>query len=396
MGSVRPAGFHVKSVAVVGAGPSGLAAANYLNAQAAFDRVVVFEQQLEAGGVWNYSPVAPGPLPVPQASPPVFPSPLYDRLHANISKPLMGFSDQPFPSASCVFPFREDIHQYLLRYARHLRALVSFGFLVTNISHLPGPGRDRWRLQARSIVDGRTVDHVFDAVVVANGHYSVLFVPSIPHMAAFRDAHPSVITHAIQYRTADAFRGKKVVVVVGNGPSGIEIALQINKVSEPRTLLSARSPTPPERLAHMGCDEMPEIDAFLVGRRGLRFKDGREETDVDAVVFCTGYLYDFPFLPDLRPDLITDGHGVHGLYKHLFHARHPTLAFVSLLTKSIPWHVAEAQAAALAAVWSGNLALPPPRRCSGGATSCASRKATGLSSFNRVVTMPTSTSSMTG
>lgn len=374
MGSVQQPGFQVKKIAIIGAGPSGLAAAKYLKAQAAFDRIVIFEQRHQVGGIWNYTDAPPGPVPVPQTSPffpldspvgspaphapPIFPSPMHEKLHANITKTIMNFSHQPFPPESCIFPSREHIHEYLLRYAQDVRGLVNFGFQVTNVSLLSDLGRDRWSLQARSTVDDRVIDDVFDALVVANGHYSVPFIPPIQNIASFHQAHPAVITHAGQYRAADAFRDKKVVVV-GNGPSGTDIALQINHVSKGKTLLSVRSPTPPERLAHMGCDEAPEIDAFIVHQRAVRFKDGRLETDVDAVVFCTGYLFNFPFLHHLRPKLVTNGQGVHGLYKHLFYVRHPTLAFASLLIKSVPWHVAEAQAAALAAVWSNNLDLPP-------------------------------------
>jgi cation diffusion facilitator CzcD-associated flavoprotein CzcO len=47
--------FSVNRVAVIGAGPCGLAAAKYLSAQKAFDTVVVYERQTEVGGVWNYS-----------------------------------------------------------------------------------------------------------------------------------------------------------------------------------------------------------------------------------------------------------------------------------------------------------------------------------------------------
>lgn len=53
MGSiVGTAPFAVKRVCVIGAGPTGLAAAKYLVAEDAFDKIDVFEQQSEAGGVW--------------------------------------------------------------------------------------------------------------------------------------------------------------------------------------------------------------------------------------------------------------------------------------------------------------------------------------------------------
>ncbi|PHH91220.1 hypothetical protein CDD83_1270 [Cordyceps sp. RAO-2017] len=374
MGSVHPATFQVRKIAVIGAGPGGLAAAKYLSAQGAFDQIVVFEQQHEVGGVWCYSRAPPGPCPVPQtdpflgpdgplrppAAPPVFPSPMYDRLHANIVKPLMRFSDQAFPAASWIFPAREDIQDYLVRYARDVRPLIRFGYRVASVSLRRGPdGADAWRLRAEPVAgSGRAVDDVFDAVVVANGHYSVPYIPVVRGIAAFHGAHPSVIIHSKQYRAADRFRGKKVVVV-GNGPSGIDIALQVNRVSGGRTLLSVRSATPPERLAHTGCEEVPEADEFLADVRGVRFKGGRVESGIDAVIFCTGFFFSYPFLADFPSELITSGRGVHGLYQHLFHLRHPTLAFSGLLVKSIPWPLSEAQAACLAAVWSNSLPLPP-------------------------------------
>jgi len=47
MGSIlRPNGaFNVKRVAIIGAGPSGLAVAKYLLAEKSFDKIDIFEQQ---------------------------------------------------------------------------------------------------------------------------------------------------------------------------------------------------------------------------------------------------------------------------------------------------------------------------------------------------------------
>ncbi|PNY26555.1 Thiol-specific monooxygenase [Tolypocladium capitatum] len=372
MGSLNPKTFQVSRVAIVGAGPCGLAAAKYLRAQGAFDSVVIFEQQDEVGGIWNYSKIAPGQCHVPQKDPfyppdspvqspshaaPIFPSPMYDRLHANIPASLMQFSDQEFRKDSWVFPSREDIHEYLLKYAEDVRHLIKFCFHVNKISLEPAHGRDKWRLEAHSTVDGQAVDETFDAVVVANGHYSVPFIPDVKNITPFHRAHPSVVIHSKHYRTADAFRDAKTIIV-GNGPSGLDIALQISKASKGKPLLSVRSPTPPARLAHTGCEEVQVIDEFLVEQRGVRFTDGRVETDVDAIVYCTGFLFSYPFLPDLQRKLITNGQGVHGLYKHLFKIQHPTLVFPALNMKSTPWPMSEAQAAIFSAVWSNNLQLP--------------------------------------
>lgn len=365
--------FHVKKVAIIGAGPAGLAAARYLRAQGDVESITVFEQQDEVGGVWHYSRIAPKEVPVPQQDPfwgpepsiwpkgapaPVFPSPMYERLHANIPGCLMGFHDRAFPSSAWVFPKREEIQEYLVRYAEDLRHLVKFCYEVTQVNLETRDGRDQWNVEAKSTLDdGGVVRETYDAVVVANGHYSVPYIPSIKNVQEFNKAHPSIISHSKQYRTNEQFKGKKVVVV-GNGPSGLDVALQINEVAA-RTLMSVRHATSPDKISHIGCEEVPEIVEFLPDQRGVLFKDGSVEHDIDYIVFCTGFLFGYPFLPKLNHEIITSGRGLHGLYQHIFLIRHPTLVFPALNMKSVPWPIAESQAAVFAAVWSNNLELPP-------------------------------------
>lgn len=372
MGSLEPPQFDVKKVAVIGAGPCGLAAAKYLKAQGSFDAIDVFEQQPEVGGIWYYSHLVSKDCPVPQEDPfyppdppvhspaakaPIFPSALYDRLCANIPGSLMGFSDHGFPEDALLFPSREMIQQVLVSYADDIRHMIKFSTEVSRVTMQVVDGRDRWTVDTRSTVGLGSHQSLYDAVVVANGHYSIPHIPDMKGIKAFDEAHPGVISHAKQYRTSEPFTGKKVVIV-GNGPSGVDVAAQINAVCQKPALLSVRSPTTPALLEHTGCEEVPEIEELLPGQRGVRFVDGRVEEDVDALVFCTGYMFSYPFLPELQHQLITDGKGVHGLYKHFLHIDHPTLVFPSLNMKAIPWPVAEAQAAVFSALWSNQLDLP--------------------------------------
>ena len=46
------------------------------------------------------------------------------------------------------------------------------------------------------------------------------------------------------------------------------------------------------------------------------------------------------------------------MYRHIFHIQHPTLAFVEVNEKIIPFPLAESQAAVIARVFSGRLSLP--------------------------------------
>jgi hypothetical protein len=106
--------------------------------------------------------------------------------------------------------------------------------------------------------------------------------------------------------------------------------------------------------------DVPEIEEFLpseIHKRAVRFKDGRIASDIDTVIFATGYFYNFPFL-DLPSPIVTDGFRTHDVYQHIFYIEHPTLAFPVLNLKVIPFPLAENQAAVIARVWAGRLALP--------------------------------------
>lgn len=361
--------FNVKKIAIIGAGPCGLSAAKYLLAQKAFDSIVIYEQQTEVGGVWNYSkkpsptrnvpqvsPFAPLDPPV-RTNPTVLSTPMYDVLHTNIPWPLMKYSDLEFPEGSLIFPSREAVQDYLVQYSRSVRHLIQFGQLVHDVRLRQDGGKDQWDVEARSSEDGSAHAAMYDAVVVASGHYSTIFIPDVKNIKDFNEAFPGVISHSKSYRSPDAFTNKKVIVV-GNAASGLDIAHQIGRACQKPLLLSVRTPTPPNSLAWTGAEEVAVIEEFLVAERGVRFQGGRIERDIDAIVYATGYLYTFPFLKSFAPSLVSDGRRVHGLYQHLIHIEHPTLVFPGLPIKVVPFPLSESQAAVFSRVWADVLPLP--------------------------------------
>ncbi|KAK4138750.1 FAD/NAD(P)-binding domain-containing protein [Trichocladium antarcticum] len=371
MGPQTPKHFNVRSIAIVGAGPCGLAAAKYLVAQNVFTTIDIFEQQSQVGGVWNYSPTPSETLHVPQVSagcppdpplqneePPVFPSPMYEALHTNIPRALMRFSDLAIREDSLIFPSREDIQEYLVEYSTDIRHLIKFSAQVNDIRLRQGQGKDQWDVDVVCLRTGETSSATYDAVVVASGHYSVTYIPDVKGISEFHRTHPTVISHSKHYRTPGPFADKKVIVV-GNAASGLDIAAQISPVCQKPLLLSVRTATSEANLAWCGAAEVPVIEEFLAAERAVRFQDGRIEKDVDAVVFATGYFYAFPFLRSLKPPAVTDGRRVRGLHKHLFHIDHPTLAFSGLPIKVVPFPLSESQAAVIARTWANLLPLPP-------------------------------------
>lgn len=102
----------------------------------------------------------------------------------------------------------------------------------------------------------------------------------------------------------------------------------------------------------------PEIVSFEVTDRTVRFADGTVEVGVDSVIFCTGYFYSFPFLKSISPAVTEDGRIVRNLYEHSIYAQNPTLAFIGIPQRVVPFPIAEAQSGFVARLWSGRIPLP--------------------------------------
>ncbi len=121
-------------------------------------------------------------------------------------------------------------------------------------------------------------------------------------------------------------------------------------ISEKATVAKAADPS--------WARSMPEIIEFLPDQRAVKFADGQVEDDVDAVVFCTGYFYSFPLLdfPEMR--LPADGSCVRRLHEHVLSIDEPTLAFLGIPQRVVPFPVAQAQAAMVSRVWADRLSLP--------------------------------------
>ncbi|KAK2855755.1 hypothetical protein FQN49_004874 [Arthroderma sp. PD_2] len=372
----------VRRVAIIGAGACGLVAAKYLLAEQCFEQIEVFEQRSSVGGVWNLTPAedkdqtvttVPAEDPnvpldepfwharIPQASKKeaIFLSPLYDGLETNIPQGLMRFSDLSFPDKTRLFPKSETVLEYLERYSLDVKHLIQFEVQVVNLKP-EDKSIGTWAVTRKDLVSGALQTDVYDAVVIANGHYNTPNLPSVPGIIAWKEAYPRGIIHSKQYFDPTPYKNKKVVVV-GNSASGLDIGSQVNKVCQQPLISSVRSESYFLPAAATDRKEYPPIAEFMspeTHNRAIRFSNGEIEENVDVVLFCTGYLYSFPFLSGLDTPVITDGGRTLHVYQHLFYIEQPTLVFPGLHQKVIPFIQAENQCAAFARVWSGRLNLP--------------------------------------
>ena len=292
-----------------------------------------------------------------------FLTPMYEGLETNIPHVLMQYSDAPSLQDQQLFPTRESVLKYLEDYAEDIRELVHFRTQVVKIQLNHEMVQDIWTVETRRLDLGKTSTQEYDAVVVASGHYSVPSLPDIEGIQEWNKTYQGAIAHSKFYRNPGRYADKKVVVV-GNSASGVDIANQIGSVAKHPVLNSTRSDSPLSFGATWK-KNVPEIAEFLSPSsddRAIRFKDGNVEANVDAVLFCTGYHYSLPFLSSLRPKLIDTGERVQHLYRHLFYINHPSLAFIGLPSKIIPFRTFQGQAAVIARVWANRLALPSADR----------------------------------
>ncbi|MEZ4754649.1 MAG: NAD(P)/FAD-dependent oxidoreductase [Bdellovibrionota bacterium] len=189
-----------KHVAVIGAGPAGLATAKSL--QEHDIKATILERGNQLGGLW-----------VPNRSP------MWDTMRTNISRYTCSFSDLQHTADTSLFPLVAEMNRYLNAYAKEF-SLPEHINLRSNVKGIR-PKNGGWSVSTEE--NGRPVaDQHFDGIAISSGFFSKGVIPQIKG----RDNFKGIILHSQDYLSAHEFTGLHVVVV-GNGLSGVEIASDI-------------------------------------------------------------------------------------------------------------------------------------------------------------------------
>jgi len=337
-------------VAVIGAGAAGLVTAREL--MRAGCRVHIFERGKSVGGLWVYAAETEAD-PLGQTGRRVHSS-LYASLRTNLPRDLMAFVDYPFDSAGGGrddwprFPGHRCVRTYLERFAHDFGVLdhVTFAAEVDRLTPDPAGG---WMLAVSRGDQERSFR--FDAVAICSGHYAAARVPSLPGAGNF----PGTRCHSHNYREPSPYRNRRVALL-GTAASGVDLSREIATVAE-RVLWCGEAfdslPAPSRGMGNVL--RLPLIEALHADGR-LQLRGGTVTDPVDDLIYCTGYHYRYPFLDST---LITiEDNWVQPLYRDLLHIEHPTLAFIGIPFRVVPFPMFEMQARWFARLLGGGFRLP--------------------------------------
>lgn len=176
-------------VLVIGAGPAGLASAHCLK-RAGFAYTVV-DRAHEVASTW---------------------AGLYRSLRLNTASFVTYLPGQRMPLGTPIYASGEQLHRYLVDYAQRGSFHLCLGVEVTRVS----PAEGGWRVETSA------GERIFPCVIAASGRFSHPIIPPVPGLERFGGQ----VLHARDYHTPQPFAGQRALVV-GAGPSGVDIALEL-------------------------------------------------------------------------------------------------------------------------------------------------------------------------
>ncbi|XP_052756556.1 senecionine N-oxygenase-like isoform X2 [Galleria mellonella] len=326
-------------VCVIGAGVAGLSTGRYLKEEGI--PFTILEATKYVGGTWRYD----SRVGTDENGLPIHTS-MYKHLRTNLPKPTMELRGFPIPRKVQSFPSWQVYYDYIKDYAEHFDLLKHIKFLhnVISVKRI----NNIWKVKHKHVISEEEFEEEYDFVVVGTGHHSKPNMPNIPGEKLFK----GTIIHSHDYRVPDGYKNRRVLVI-GSGPSGMDIGLEVCDVSKRllhshHSVVNFRTPFPTQYVRKPDVKEFNETGAFFV--------DGTFE-EFDDVIYCTGYEYDYPFL-DKSCGLEMAKQSVAPLYKYMVNINQPTMVIMGLVVRACLVVALDAQARYATALIKGNFTLP--------------------------------------
>ena len=341
-----------KRVAIIGAGPSGLAQLRAFQSAAKkgaeIPEIVCFEKQSNWGGLWNYT----WRTGLDEYGEPVHCS-MYRYLWTNGPKEGLEFADysfeEHFGKQIASYPPRAVMVDYIEGRVKKagVRDLIRFSTTIRFVKY--DPATEKFTVTAHDLAKDHMYDEVFDHVIVASGHFST---PNVPEYPGF-DIYGGRVLHAHDFRDAVEFKGKDLLIL-GSSYSAEDIGSQCWKYG-------AKSITVAYRNAPMGFnwpDNWKEVPKLLrVDEDTAYFADGTSKK-VDAIILCTGYKHHFPFLPDDLRLKTANRLATADLYKGVVYVPNTKLFYLGMQDQWFTFNMFDAQAWWVRDAIMGRIAIP--------------------------------------
>lgn len=345
-----------KRIAVIGAGPSGLAQLRAFQSAASkgakIPEIVCFEKQANWGGLWNYT----WRTGLDQYGEPVHGS-MYRYLWSNGPKEGLEFADysfeEHFGKQIASYPPRAVLFDYIEGRVNKagVRDWVRFETVVRLVTW--DEKTKKFTVTVQDLAKDHCYSEEFDNVIVASGHFSTPNVPEFPGFDRFNGR----ILHAHDFRDAREFIGKDILII-GTSYSAEDIGSQCWKYG-------AKSITNSYRTAPMGFDwpdnweEKPLLEKVEINT--ATFKDGSTK-HIDAIILCTGYKHHFPFLTDDLRLRTANRLATADLYKGVAYVHNPNLFYIGMQDQWFTFNMFDAQAWWARDVILGRIQIPTDKK----------------------------------
>jgi putative flavoprotein involved in K+ transport len=183
-----------EDVLIIGAGPAGIASA-YALKEAGISYKVIDRANVIASTWANQ----------------------YPSLSLNTSRFYSHLPKKPFPLKWGIFPSAKHYYQYLQDFVAEHQLKIELGVEVKRVA----PEGECWRVETNQ------GDFLYRAVILATGVWGKPVMAEIEGIENFKGE----VYHAQEFRNPQQVAGKRVLVV-GCGPSGVDISVAAGEVAE--------------------------------------------------------------------------------------------------------------------------------------------------------------------
>lgn len=204
-----------RSICVIGAGPSGIAAAKALLDQGVND-LTIYDRGRIVGGNWVFDAETGH-------------SSVFETTHIISSKAFSQYEDFPLPESYPDFPSHRQLAAYFQAYAEKF-SINRFITFQTTVESCELTDDGRWEVTINQEAERST--RYFDELVVCNGHHWK------PRWPDYVNDFAGTLSHSHDFKRLEPFRNKQVLVI-GGGNSACDVAVETARVSA-RTDISWR------------------------------------------------------------------------------------------------------------------------------------------------------------